>query len=102
MARGIRARDAIALVSDQVVKVPFASRGFGNFVGLLMLWASRKVLAALTGGSGPSDLSQSEALVAVGGDCVAFLDVRREAADVWHEDTRLTGNVGADIPGAAR
>src|SRR5262250_3425572 len=38
-------------------------------------------------------------LVALGGDLVANLPVRPDAADIGHEDARLAGNVGAHVPG---
>src|SRR6267154_3663249 len=47
-----------------------------------------------------ANLGQGEAFVAVGGDCVAFLYVGREAADVRHKHTRLARHIGADVPGA--
>src|SRR5690606_17218274 len=42
---------------------------------------------------------QDEALVAVGGHLVADLPVAVETADVEHEDPRLAGHVGAQVPG---
>ena len=44
-------------------------------------------------------LREREALVAGRRDLVAALPVRADAADVRHEDPRLTGDVGADVPG---
>src|SRR5207244_13270771 len=42
---------------------------------------------------------EGEAFVAVGGHFLATLAVRREPADVGHENPGLAGNVGADVPG---
>src|ERR1051325_9844863 len=39
-----------------------------------------------------------EAFVALGRDLIAFLLVGGHPADIWHEDTRLPGDIGADIP----
>src|SRR5690349_15555478 len=41
---------------------------------------------------------EPEAFVALGRDIIAFLLISGHPADIRHEDTRLPGDIGADIP----
>src|SRR3954447_4690726 len=42
---------------------------------------------------------QSEAFISSGRDCIAFLPIGADAADVGHEHARLAGDVGTHVPG---
>src|SRR5262245_4101963 len=51
------------------------------------------------GYASPPTSPEDEALVALGGDCVAHFPIDADAADVGHEHARLAGDVRPHVPG---